>query len=190
MCIPYFKEYRMKSGVILSVDMMTVTGKFCVHPDIWNAAFQKVCRFFLTWDEWTSAKMCSYRYQYKFTCYDGCTFWVGIGFNSYQDSWSDTESHWRIEFNPNKVFKSAEFLHVYSVLLGFSRTRIDKLNNKHLATADYLKLVECTRFDLAVDYPVPRSSCFLVKDLRTYSEHTNSIEDRTQYLGQRSNQAE
>ena len=187
MCIPYFKEYRMKSGVIASVDMMTVTGKFCVHPDIWNNAFKKACRFSLGWDEWISAKMCSYRYQYKFTCYDGCTFWVGIGFNSYQDSWTDTANHWRIEFNPNKVFKSAEFLHVYSVLLGFSRTRIDGINNKHLVDADYLKLVECTRFDLAVDYPVPRSSCFLVKDLRTYSEHTNSIEDRTQYLGQRSN---
>ena len=59
MCIPYFKEYRMKSGVIASVDMMTVTGKFCVHPDIWNNAFKKACRFSLGWDEWISAKMCS-----------------------------------------------------------------------------------------------------------------------------------
>ena len=169
MCIPYFMEYRSKDGTISSVDMVTVDGKFYGRSDDVSERFFSFVRpCLLSFSQWVSYKLGSYRYQYSIECSNGCSFWFGLGFNSPSDSYMMTCNYWRIEFNPNKVFEDFIFLKIYTSLLRLSRN------------------VEIKRFDLAVDYPLPRSSCFLVKDGRTYSEYTNSIEDRTQNLGQRS----
>lgn len=168
--IPYFKEFRSKDGYIVSVDMLTVDGKFYGRPDdvqrrFWDSVKSSL---FCSFSDWISYKVGTYRYQYRVELQNGCSFWFGLCFNSFSDSWNDTCSCWRIEFNPNKVFQNRAFLKVYSSFLNLSHR------------------VEIKRFDLAVDYPVNRSCCFLVKDQRTYSEYTNSLEDRTQNLGQRS----
>ena len=169
MGISYFNEYRDSGGVIVSVDMVTVDGKFYGRPeDVETRFFNCVRDCLWNYTTWISYKLGSYRYQYSVECEDGCSFWFGLGFNSPSDSFPVTCARWRIEFNPNKVFREPSFLKVYSTFLQLSRK------------------FEVKRFDLAVDYPVSRSCCFLAKDLRTYSERTNSMDDRTQYLGQRS----
>ncbi|GFP78563.1 hypothetical protein bsdtw1_04800 [Clostridium fungisolvens] len=48
------------------------------------------------------------------------------------------------------------------------------------------KLMKIVRYDLAIDYPILRSSCHLLKDNRKYCDIRNSLEDRTEYLGTRS----
>lgn len=166
----YFNEHHCSDGVVLSVDMLTIDGKFYGRADDVQIRFWKLVRpvIFIDYVEWVSYRIGSYRYQYTVTCENGCSFWFGIGFNAPDSPFPETCNKWRIEFNPNKVFR--EYL-LLKTLLSFIRLSKD---------------VMIKRFDLAVDYSVNRSSCFLVKDGRTYSEYMNSFEDRTQSIGQHS----
>lgn len=170
MGVMYFNELHCSDGCVLSVDMLTVNGKFYGRAEDVQARFWALVRpaIFIDCVEWISCKLGSYRYQHTVTCLNGCSFWFGIGFNSPDASFSETCNKWRIEFNPNKVFTEYLFLKTFLSFIQLS---------KH---------IEIKRFDLAIDYPVNRKSCFLVKDGRTYSEYMNSLEDRTQNLGQHS----
>lgn len=110
-----------------------------------------------------SSKAFSYRYLYKLTCTNGCSFVCGLGFNG-----TDTSSGWIgfCEFNPNKVAGQPEFLEFFETLKG------------------HCPWAEIVRYDVAIDVPLMRSQCSLAKDKRKYSIVQNSSEDVTEYLGQ------
>ena len=76
---------------------------------------------------------------------------------------------YRLEFNPNKVSDNEVFKIIHKLLIKYCRKSLN-----HIA-----------RFDLAIDIPVDRSRCFLVKDRRLYIERKHGVE-YTQYLGSKS----
>ena len=80
MGISYFNEYRDSGGVIVSVDMVTVDGKFYGRPeDVETRFFNCVRDCLWNYTTWISYKLGSYRYQYSVECEDGCSFWFGLG---------------------------------------------------------------------------------------------------------------
>lgn len=116
-------------------------------------------------DHWTTSRIGTFREQFSVDCGDGSSFWVGIGLN---DGTGKVTNRVRLEFNPNKAVETYVFTHVFNRL-------------RSLAVGP----PGIVRFDLAVDFPVLRSDCWLLKDRRTYEEFRRSEEDRTQYLGER-----
>lgn len=88
---------------------------------------------------------------------------IAVGFNGFGSS--DERLRGYIEFNPNKCFPEwkKEFLDVLS----------------------WCCKVEVARMDLAIDFPVDRLNCSLVKDGRLYEYQQKSEDDFTEYLGRR-----
>ena len=119
----------------------------------------------LQYQHWTSYKLGTYREQYTIACENGGSFWLGVGLNT---AGKLAVKDLRIEFNPNKVANDPAFMDVWRWLT--------------LNTAGRLRLI---RWDLAVDYPIARERCTLIKDRRMYEELRHSETDRTQYVGQR-----
>lgn len=114
---------------------------------------------------WTSKKPGTFREQTSIRLPDGRSFWIGAALNGVTTSWGRC----RVEFNPNKV-GSCDVLHeVLSFLMGCT----DPVQR------------EVVRFDLAIDLPIPREHCLLVKDKRLYIERRHGKEI-TQYLGAKS----
>lgn len=113
---------------------------------------------------WNTYNIGTYRYQFSIK-HSGVSFWIGCGLNEGKTNWNKI----RIEYNPNKIFKFDFFQCVLSFL---------NINSK---------LTVVKRFDLAIDYPCQRESCYMIKDNRIYSEFAKSSSNRTQYLGDRSN---
>ena len=114
---------------------------------------------------WTSYKPGTFQEQFSIRLKDGTSFWIGSALNSTSTIWG----RYRMEFNPNKVGNHAEFKR----LLGFFA----------LHTSPMQRSVK--RFDLAIDIPIDREYCFLVKDRRMYIERRHGRE-YTQYLGSKS----
>ncbi|SCK04753.1 Replication initiation factor [uncultured Clostridium sp.] len=109
----------------------------------------------------------AYRHNFTVECDNGHTFWIGMCVNSEKNT-----SRFRtctIEFNPCKVGEELTLISNYLKLLSLSKV------------SPVVK-----RFDLAIDIPVDRDRCYLIKDKRTYQEYKNSNLDLTQYLGHRS----
>lgn len=112
-----------------------------------------------------STKAYAYRYLFKVTCNNASSFVCGLGFNGDD---RDCTVLGFLEFNPNKVASDRKFIEFFEVLKNFCpRTDI-------------------VRWDLAVDVPLEREYCSLVKDKRKYSMVRNSVRDCTEYLGRRS----
>ena len=105
-----------------------------------------------------------YKDNFIFYASDDCTFWLGVGLNS---PGHDSINSWKLEFNPNKCVVSPAFPFVISLLRQYSV----EWNLKD--------------WDLAIDYPVLRENCFMIKDRRKYSLVENSGSDKTEYLGNR-----
>lgn len=107
----------------------------------------------------------SFRKQYIFALPDGKSFWLGqglIGNGVLLD-------RYRLEYNPNKLADDPNLLSIREFLIRNSRS----------------SLCRVTRFDLAIDIPVEREKCFLIKDRRMYIERRHGKEF-TQYLGSKS----
>ena len=117
-----------------------------------------------TVDHWEDFRFKSYKHNFKFKCAENNSFWLGC-----EPNWKNVGLHdWVIatlEFNPNKLSDDVNLIAVYGGLM--------------VACRD----VKCSRFDLAIDIPITRSECILVKDKRKYIEFRNSDSDLTQYLG-------
>ena len=112
-----------------------------------------------------STKSYSYRYLFKVRCDNDHSFVCGLGFNGTN---SDSGVLGFLEFNPNKVANDLKFIEFFETLKNFCpRT-------------------DLVRWDLAIDVPISREYCSLIKDKRKYSLVRNSIKDCTEYLGQRS----
>ena len=114
---------------------------------------------------WEVKKPGSFRSQYSFKLTDDCSFWLGHGLITT----SIMIDRYRLEFNPNKVSDYEVFNIIHKLLIKYCRRSVS-----HIA-----------RFDLAIDIPVDRSRCFLVKDRRLYIERRHGVE-YTQYLGSKS----
>lgn len=114
-----------------------------------------------------SYKAYQYRNLFKITCDNNNTFVIGLSFNG-----NDKDSYYLgfMEFNPNKVVSEPQFLEIFDTL------------RLHCFTA------EVVRWDLAIDVPLARDMCLLVKDKRKYSLVQNSELDKTEHLGQRNKQ--
>ena len=114
---------------------------------------------------WESNKPGTFRNQYLFKLTDGRSFWLGQGLITA----SIMIDRYRLEFNPNKVSDNEIFKIIQQLLLQYCRKSLSNI----------------ARFDLAIDIPVDRSRCFLVKDRRLYIERRHGVE-YTQYLGSKS----
>jgi len=107
----------------------------------------------------------SFRKQCVFQLDDERSFWLGqglIGNGTLLD-------RYRLDFNPNKLADDPNLRSIREFLVRNSRS----------------VLCRVTRFDLAIDIPVERTNCFLVKDRRMYIERRHGKE-YTQYLGSKS----
>ena len=93
------------------------------------------------------------------------SFWLGRGLNGQ----GVLEDRCRLDFNPNKVAMEPNFKIIREFLIRNSRGCLTRI----------------PRFDLAIDIPVQRDHCFLVKDHRMYIERRHGKEF-TQYLGSKS----
>ena len=114
---------------------------------------------------WESRKPGTFRRQVSVRIDDDRSFWLGIGLVGN----GVLEDRCRLDFNPNKVANDANFQLIHQFLIRNSREVCRKI----------------PRFDLAVDIPVERNRCFLVKDRRMYIERRHGSEF-TQYLGSKS----
>ena len=114
-------------------------------------------------DHWETRKDFKYRHQVTVKM-ETSSVTIGIGWNN---SGKTDMSKGYVEFNPNKVCDTEQF----TILL-----RQLKLACKHMILS---------RYDLAIDFPVKRSNLGLVKDSRKYAYEMCSVEDKTEYLGQR-----
>lgn len=162
----YFMPVRSGTGDTYSIDKLILDFKLRGGRQ-WSDAFfsflnQSMAVYF---KHWTTNRIGSYKEQFTFDCGDGNSFWCGVGLN---DGTGNVTNRVRLEFNPNKVAENYVFIQVFNCL-------------RSLAVGP----PGVVRFDLAVDFPVLRSDCWLLKDNRMYEEVRKSSEDRTQYLGER-----
>ena len=114
---------------------------------------------------WEGKKPGTFYTQYIFKLTDDRSFWLGHGLIATGISLD----RYRLEFNPNKVAENETFKIIHRLLLQYHRKSLS-----HIA-----------RFDLAIDIPIDREKCFLVKDRRLYIERRHGVE-YTQYLGAKS----
>lgn len=114
---------------------------------------------------WESRKPGTFRRQVSVRIDDDRSFWLGIGLVGN----GVLEDRCRLDFNPSKVANDANFQMIHQFLIRNSREVYRKI----------------PRFDLAIDIPVERNRCFLVKDRRMYIERRHGSEF-TQYLGSKS----
>lgn len=179
---------KFKSGHIIQLkDHVTVSGLEMYDPDlsyvpgatgevvsVKRNVVEHFCQLFLDklslctlpFDSYfnTSPKPGFYRHNFNFHCSDTDSFWVGVGLSIAGKQYPDS---WKIEFNPNKCGHSVALAFVLSLLREYS--------------SDF----SLKDWDVAIDYPVLRENCFLVKDSRCYRLHMNSVSDKTEYLGSR-----
>lgn len=106
------------------------------------------------------------------------TMVVGFHFNAFEHS--DSFKGY-IEFNPNKI------LHLNDNADDKQKKDVQTCLDDMQFIFTHSKSVKVARWDLAVDLPVKRTDCILMKDQRMYQLVMHSSEDRTEYLGRRSN---
>lgn len=114
---------------------------------------------------WESYKPGTFRQQTLFRIDEDRSFWMGhglIGNGTLID-------RYRLDCNPNKVGNDPNLKLIREFLVRNSRGSLCRI----------------PRFDLAIDIPVDRNKCFLVKDRRLYIERRHG-QEYTQYLGSKS----
>lgn len=162
----YYEPFNYDS-LIISIDNVVVD--FWIsnpnYRDIIEARINSLYGDGVTIVEWTSKKPGTFQEQYLFRLHEGTSFWLGHGLVG-----KGIEiNRYRLEANPNKVATNRIFQEINELLIAYARRPLSRI----------------TRFDLAVDFPVDRSKCFLVKDRRLYIERRHGVE-YTQYLGSKS----
>lgn len=116
---------------------------------------------------WTGYKPGTFRHQTLFRFEGDRSFWLGQGLISN----GTLIDRFRLDANPNKVGNEPNYELIRKFLVRNSREGFCRI----------------PRFDLAIDIPVDRENCFLVKDRRLYIERRHGVE-YTQYLGSKSSQ--
>lgn len=112
---------------------------------------------------WTDYRIGRYHDQFGIALPGNVSFWLGVGLNGVKTEWG----HICLDANPNKVADTDAFHFLHGFLLCATRPESRKVK----------------RFDLAVDLPVQRDHCYLLKDRRVFQERRHG-QEWTQYLGQ------
>lgn len=163
--LEYFRPIT-SDGFTYSIDKVVISYHF--HPKqvedfinlVNNVGFSYSCDV----KHFQSMKIGTFRYQFVVKFENGNTFWVGCGLNQSRTKWGTVH----LEFNPNKLGKEK----VLQKILGFANSCCSRISS-------YVK-----RFDLAIDFPIEREKCFLIKDNRKYTSYVLSNSNKTEYLGQ------
>lgn len=158
----YVGELKTKSGQVYSIDKIVATFNLSKDSDALGFIQRDV---FLQYDYRQEFSLNTYEWQFSIKCPGDNSFWLGVGFRSCQGK---KPSQCKLEFNPNKVAKSAEFVRIFNYLV----------SNSPMG-------VEIKRWDLAIDIPVDRRHVTLCKGAGIYEEYWRSLDNRTQYTGQR-----
>lgn len=162
----YYKEIKDENGVIYSCDMIRIN--FTYWEDIDAKRIQKYFGNISRTDVEDLPMMTiplKFRFMYKINHDKSCMV-VGFHFNALQ---KDGKRKGYIEFNPNKCLDK-RCLDDLEFLRGLSKS------------------FSVARWDLAIDLPCKRTDCVMMKDGRMYQLVMHSLEDRTEYLGCRSQQ--
>lgn len=94
---------------------------------------------------------------------------LGISFNGVSENYRTDVYKGYLDFNPNKIANEPKFWEDYRFIKSCFR------------------LFEIARIDLAIDISIPRNYLILEKDKRHYVLSAYSENNKTEYLGQRSN---
>lgn len=159
----YFSEIKDKdTGIIYSCDMIRFSidiRKDCI--EVFASRFSSDTRLDV---QIYPISYVPFRYRQLITINTGCgVVSMGIGFNGCAGS--DDLLRGFVEFNPNKCFP--------------------EWRNEFIDICGWCTKVEPVRLDLAVDIPVDRQCCSLVKDIRLYEYQEKAHDDFTEYLGKR-----
>lgn len=163
----YYHDAIVENNITISVDNV-VLDVWVANPDIREMIEAEIS--YLPRNEaelvtWEGGKPGTFRQQWLFKLNDGTSFWLGHGLIGT----GIAVERYRLEFNPNKVASNPIFKTIHELLVRHARKPLSRI----------------ARFDLAIDIPVDRAKCFLVKDRRLYIERRHGVE-YTQYLGAKS----
>jgi hypothetical protein len=158
------KKERIFENNIYSLDMLRIN--FYISVDDVQSYLDSV-QYDIRFTYREMFGISAYRHNFRVECDNGHSFWIGLCVNSEKNT--NKFRTCTIEFNPCKVGCEMLLINHYLKLLSLSKVP---------------PMVK--RFDLAIDIPVDREKCHLIKDKRTYQEYKNSNSDLTQYLGHRS----
>lgn len=164
----YHNPIRTKDNLTLSVDNV-VLDLYISHPDARDRLMVFLddlpIKYAVNVVYWNSFRPGTFREQFSIQMQDGNSFWLGVVLNGKKPEWGRC----RLDFNPNKVAQHEVFQKLLHFLIVNTRPMHRTIK----------------RFDLAIDIPVARFSCFLVKDGRAYIERRHG-QEWTQYLGAKS----
>jgi len=160
--LDYVGEIKSKNGQTYSIDKVILSFNLAQNSDILGFIHRDV---FLQFDYRQEFSSNTYEWQFSIKCPCDTSYWLGVGFRG-----CDGKKPFRckLEFNPNKVAKYPEFIKIFNYLV----------SNSALG-------VEIKRWDLAIDIPVERRQVTLCKGSGIYEEYWRSLDNRTQYTGQR-----
>lgn len=158
----YFSEVKdEKTSIVYSCDMVRFSidiRKDCAEK--FSLRFSKDTR---TDVEVYPVSFAPFRYRQMLTVNTGeGIVSMGIGFNGVS---AEDMLRGYVEFNPNKCFP--------------------EWRNEFIDICGWCTKVEPVRVDLALDIPIDRRCCSLVKDIRLYAYQERSAEEYTEYLGKR-----
>lgn len=168
-------------GIAYSVDMLTIRGTH--QPEVlsvayvWPAKISFINGFVIKLrafcenngfldQHYDSFSMLSYRDSWIVKrVSDSATIKFFFGLRTYDKSGLNS---WKIQFNPNKLLPCDDLVDLIGWIMARSKN------------------VKISSFDAAADIQIPRSSVFMMKDRRKYRLDFSSQEDKTEYLGVRS----
>ena len=167
-CMIYYYNPVMDQDLILSIDNIILDVSIA-RPERLDLLNQMIASMAssskVSVQTWQGYGAGAFRNQTLIRLDAERSFWIGqglIGNGTLQD-------RVRLDFNPNKVGDDPKFKIIREFLVRNSRANLCRLS----------------RFDLAIDIPIARDKCFLVKDRRLYLERRHG-EEYTQYLGSKS----
>ena len=160
--LKYF--YNVESGgVVYSVDMIRIHFEM---KDTSMSNLHKIIENNFRYEYFSSYGAFSYRNLFTINLSNGGVVSIGTSLNGLK---SADFKRCFIEFNPNKCLPSNEFYNLYGFIVQYS---IDLF---------------LSRFDFAIDIPLPRQNFILVKDQRIYKVVAKSLKtgNYSEYLGER-----
>ena len=167
----YYYQPIIENNLTLSIDNVVLDVSI-VRPELRDLLDSNIATIAnsgkVEVKKWQSYKPGTFREQIHFAIDEDRAFWLGCGLNGN----GTLQDRYRLDFNPNKVSEDPNFRIIMEFLLRNSRGNMCRI----------------ARFDLAIDIPVDRSRCFLVKDRRLYIERKHG-QEYTQYLGSKSSTA-
>lgn len=165
--IQYFKSVELPNGSILSCDNLRLTFQLKDDAKL-ISEFHQSFAFREDVDCYNPALVFG-RYKYMWTIHyaEDISLSIGVGLISKNPQLTCQDGF--IDFNPNKVCSIERFWVDFEYFKQF------------------FAALSCKRCDIALDIPIERKKVFLRKDQRMYSLVLKSIDNKTEYLGTRSN---